>query len=964
MVEFKARRHRLELPSTPKSEDPAVLKKAMDDMKRLVQDEFNRLATDFYDFKQTTYNAAIIPLRGVSNIAVVKDQFSVNATWELPDGDEITPTHVRVRILEISPNSWSLYTYPKTSWEFNGLTPGTQYTLQVQLVATFEATDTFVSTTRNCPSVPVLRTAESDIKAKVFTTDDGPGPPTDGGTNNEVITINFPNTQGTPGPVGGGDCWWEYKIQYKSACEWGDTGAGGAEVDGDVGDITIDTADAPFTTYPNAVFRLAYREICNGVPDDWVYAPEFMAVDYADADCLGIVKSASLSSEPFDSANVFFTPQVCQEDGSYLQIVDALTDTELIPMYPGFKCVEYIDQEWTILAADTTDYAISPTIYQSLLSGEIAAIQSLFNDSDFTFATDLYVPDNSLVLRGGTGAYPIVVVGDKIELAIIQNTTTYSVTITVPRDGGGAYVFRADGLEYATWNSIYYSHDVSEPDGRKLFVNGIQEDQSTNAIANNFDGISTNLQIYTVNDMRIRKVAVWDELVTPPLVGFRVVLAGSVAGASTVTVGNVEVGDIILAQSVEWESGSGAPSVAAPGVGSSTATFEGFTQVGFTQRFDATIDGRGDAAVYVNRVTGAGSFVIQRPSGTASANVVVLRGANQGSALAGLGRVNWAVADGSNSVTLTGIPPKRDGWAQIIFVGGQGTLNPTEYADGSEIILFSNAPTGRIVEAERYSAEGFLAAFEPGTYATGPMTIAIDVSGGVPTDFTNGGMVAWAIEYASDAQPVTTDATLDDPYTATTADTFLQWVHSFGFGGSATVPTESYGSAPTGTATLGSASNLHDNTLWYNAATDDHSFFSQISAVTGAGTIIKGRGASVGGGLVRDNSHVLLIGSSPGTVVEAVGTDTGDSGLTLVTPNFSGLGLLIIQDQEGCYWQPYGAGITDFYEEVWQIYAPGSTDGGANSAWLVECVSGQPILGAIVDGAVSADYYVALFPIS
>lgn len=106
----------------PNTDDPAVLKRALDQMKRLVQDEFNRLSTDFYDFKKATYDAGIIPLRAVSNIAVTFDEYSMTATWELPDGDEITPTIVRVRILEISPNTWAEYSYPKTSWSFSGLT--------------------------------------------------------------------------------------------------------------------------------------------------------------------------------------------------------------------------------------------------------------------------------------------------------------------------------------------------------------------------------------------------------------------------------------------------------------------------------------------------------------------------------------------------------------------------------------------------------------------------------------------------------------------------------------------------------------------------------------------------------------------------------------------------------------------------------------------------------------------------
>lgn len=497
----------------PNTDDPAVLKRALDQMKRLVQDEFNRLSTDFYDFKKATYDAGIIPLRAVSNIAVTFDEYSMTATWELPDGDEITPTIVRVRILEISPNTWAEYSYPKTSWSFSGLTPGTQYTFQVQLAATVDATDTFVSTTRNCPSVPVLRTAESDIKAKVFTTDDGVGPPTDNGTNDDQVIFTFPDTDGTPGAVGSSDCWWGYKFQYRTACAWADTAVSEAFAAGDVGDVTIDTGDVPFSTYPDTLFRLAYREICDGVAQDWVYGEPFMAVDFSNADCLGISKSASLTATPYSTATLFALPSVCQEDGSFLQIVDALTDTEFSPEEPGFKCIEYIDGEWTIIADDTSDPLISNTIFTGLLGGTIPAVADFNAETDFSFAVDIKVPDNALVLAGGTGVYNVINIGTKIRGQIIENTTSYSFQVSVPRDGGGTYVLRADGLQYAQWNSITYVHDVSEPNGRVLYVNGIEQDRSANAIANDFDGITGDVRINTINGMEVRRFYGWDSVI-------------------------------------------------------------------------------------------------------------------------------------------------------------------------------------------------------------------------------------------------------------------------------------------------------------------------------------------------------------------------------------------------------------------------------------------------------------------
>ena len=514
MTQFSARRHRLALPPVPPTDDPATIKRAMDDMRRLVQDEFNRLATDFYDFKKTTYEAAIIPLRGVANIATVVDEFSVQATWENPQQVEITPTHVRIRILEISPNDFAEYTYPINSWEFDGLLPGTQYTLQIQLVARFETTDTFVSTTRNCPSVPVLRVAESDIKARVFTTPAGVGPPTDNDTDDEQVVFTFPDTDGTPGPAAGTDCYWGYKFQYRTACAWADTAVSEVEVDGDIGDVTVDTGAVPFTTFPNTLFRMAYREICDAVAGDWVYGESFMAVDFSNSDCLGIVKSASYLTTPFSSADVIALPGACQEDGTWLQIVEERTEIEFT-RGTGLKCMEYIDNEWTLIGKDTSLGGAGP-VWQPMISGNLPAVGALTNTNDFTLGFDVKFP----IAYNTTGApltsYPIITIGDKINVYYLSAGTTFELLLTVPRDGGGTYNFRTGQLATGTWHTIYYSHDVSEPDGRELFVEDLPVAVSADAVDNDFDDITNAVRVNTMPQMELRKFYMWDFLVSAP----------------------------------------------------------------------------------------------------------------------------------------------------------------------------------------------------------------------------------------------------------------------------------------------------------------------------------------------------------------------------------------------------------------------------------------------------------------
>ena len=506
MTSFTSRQHRLEIPPMPNTEDPAVMKRHMESMRRLMQDEFNRLSTDFYDFKKTTFEAGILPLKAPSQIELVIGQGSVVATWENPQQDSIIPTHVRVRIEELSPNEWAEYTYPLTTWETNALYSGTQYTFQVQLIARFEDTDTFVSTTRNCPSVPVQRTAESEVKAKVFTTLAGVGPPADPGTVDTNAQFPIPDTTGTPGVVGGSDCWWGYTWQYRSSCTWTDTGTAEAFVNGDAANIgPIDTASTPFSTRPNALHRMKYREICDGVADDYQYGQEFMAVDYADADCLGVVKSASESVFPYSSATGFAIPAVCMADESNLRIVNGVNDAEWIKGV-GLQCIEYIDDEWTMIGKNGN--------HDVTLIGGTSVVSDLDDLSSFTLAFDFKQP-SAYVTTGLTTA-PLITIGDKIKVYYIGFLTNFDLLVHVPRDGGGVYRFRASGLSYGDWHEFYYVHDTSTETGRKLIVDNILEGQSAAPNNdNNFTGITSQVQFHTLALSQLRKAYFWNEAIEP-----------------------------------------------------------------------------------------------------------------------------------------------------------------------------------------------------------------------------------------------------------------------------------------------------------------------------------------------------------------------------------------------------------------------------------------------------------------
>lgn len=481
----------------------------MEKRDRLVMDQFNRLADDFYNFKKATYEAAVIPLKGVSMIELTIGEFSISATWENPQQDTVTPTHVRVRVQEISPDDWAEYTYPINSWSFAGLLPDTQYTLQIQLVARFESTDTFVSTTRNCPSVQVLRTAESPIKTKIFTTLDGVGPPTDAGIDDFTVDFTFPTPPGA-GTVGSSGCWWEYQFQqfdegtpalYDST--WVDLGSP-VEVDGNIGDVQVDLSAAPFTAYQ--LFRMKYREVCNGVDGPWIYGDGFSGMN-VNIPCGDLTQSDSASLAPYDSAD-WFDIVPCQNPGSPLGQKDSISGNLYVKQAPGYRGYSRTtDGEWTVYAENTADPAISNRVHVPLLTNNMTQIGALHSTSNFSFAVDVYMPtlDDSWLPTPRN----LLVLGNKIFLIVVHRQIEYDVFVQIPRDGGGVYTLRANGLQPSTWNSILYSHDATDPNGRILYVNNVEVDRSSGSADLDLDEIDTTFQLNTFAFQATRKVYGW-----------------------------------------------------------------------------------------------------------------------------------------------------------------------------------------------------------------------------------------------------------------------------------------------------------------------------------------------------------------------------------------------------------------------------------------------------------------------
>lgn len=606
MTGFSGRIHRIELPPIPKTNNPDVLREAMQRNNRIMTDEFNRLATDLYDFKKATYEAAILPLKGVSLITVTPTAFGMSATWENPQPDGITPTHVRVRIFEITPNDWAEYTYPIDAWTFSGLTEGAQYTLQVQLVSRFEATETFVSTTRNCPSVPVLRVAESDIRSKVFTTLPGVRAPVDAKINTTTVDFVFPNPPGgTPGAVDSAFCWWEYGFQrlaevIPTVYEWIDFGSTYEEA-GDIGAVDVNLDAAPFTTYASGTFRMKYREVCNGTPGSWTYTPSFVKFEI-NVPCGGLVPSITAAQPPYLSADMF-TVVPCMEVAEWLKIEDGISGREYTPQLPGYRNYARADDEWTVFAANTANRAISPRTHMPILTNNLPLIGALHSTSDFSFSISLYLPELSLTFI--PVPWEILNLGTKIKLFVSQDSASYNVIVQIPRDGGGVYMLRGDNLAPDAWNSILYSHDASDPAGRVLFINGIEADRSAGVIDIDLDGIDNSFKLSTFNEQRTRQLYGWNrvveeaELPFPPEAEYY--MSNITLGKPSVT---LAVGDVVITGQVIRRAF--APPHGAP----ATLGSNSWTQLPpAAMNFDSqTIAGAIGCNCWVSQITTAGTY--------------------------------------------------------------------------------------------------------------------------------------------------------------------------------------------------------------------------------------------------------------------------------------------------------------------------------------------------------------------
>ena len=583
------RRHRLELPGVPQTDDPMALKKYLTDLRRLTMDEFNRMATDLFTFKEEVANSAGFTLQAVANIAHTVTQYSATFTWTLPTQPQVTPTSVRVRIAEFG-DAWAEFPYPLETWSINALLPGTEYTFQIQLVYQGEVNQSFVSATRNCPAVPTLVESTSEIRSRSFTTDSGVGPPGDGGGGDTDFPI--PDVDGTPGTGGAGtDCHWEWKTQIASESDgtWSDTGDTGT-ADGDAGSITLDTTATGLDYSSTRLYRLCIREVCDGVAvGDGSYQcgdPWPGDHDWTDA-CAGVGTSSSSSATPFGTADLMAIPRVCLQEDLGLTILEDVADLEVI-QGDAFQYVVNTDNEWYMKAGDLT----SKSNYWGQMGWVLLPLISALNNSDdvsfsLSYKVDTLFPSGGVVLVD-----PLLSIGQRIIISLRSDGTNYGFQVTMARETGGNLVMTSP-LSLTVDNAFHEVVVSSDADGNKLLIVD-REIAATNTegVETRLDNNDGNVRIYGTTEGSIGKMYGWnraltlDDLPTAPPAEDIEVLTTDLTTSQTPTADALQI--LVVAMSGPASSTNPTPHTSITGCGLSfdlidggIARNSGITRIGY-----------------------------------------------------------------------------------------------------------------------------------------------------------------------------------------------------------------------------------------------------------------------------------------------------------------------------------------------------------------------------------------------
>lgn len=450
-----------------------------------------RVGSEWVQFQPGPQGALIAP----TNLTVVPWDISATGSWVNP-AQPVTPTQVQFRIPELT-TVWTEFTYPHTTATFPVLSPSTNYQMQVRYIV---RTDGEI-------------TATGPIATKFFTTlaPTGPGVPAadPGGSGGDSITY-FPSPPGgTPGPVGGTDCWWEYMIQEFDVdlYVFNDTSLT-AEVDGDIGALTFNFEDEGFAC--GTTLRWKYREVCNSVPGDWEYGTAWIVICDYDDPCDSVNQTTAFGRAPFTDA-IIALPRICYREGE-TAIEDFITEELTYGKLTAYDLPVYSGASWELQALDDLSPYGEPLVagHNPALVPLGSSVPSLTSDTSFTIGVLIDEQPSA-----GSGApVKLAQIGEVIKIYAYAEGPGVRFSCGLPIEGGGQ--FDLAGATEFTIDEWHYITVTIDQDGDKiLYVDQDMEITDSDVSRAAFGGLTGNIEIYANDRMRVKHVGIWDRALSP-----------------------------------------------------------------------------------------------------------------------------------------------------------------------------------------------------------------------------------------------------------------------------------------------------------------------------------------------------------------------------------------------------------------------------------------------------------------
>lgn len=431
------------------------------------------------------------------SLAAVPGDLEAAFTWVDDTPKTVIPTHVQLR-LPATTAVWVEVEYGTLEWDVAFLFPETAYQMQARYIRREDGS--IVGTG------PISEVFFSTLAL------DGPGAPAaDPGGSGPDSTFNWGVPQGGP------TCTWEYIVQTATTpasgfITWADTAVTGSFL-GSLGSIDLDLVAAGLTC--GGLARFKYREVCGGVPADYLFGDPFTMVCDWDVACGGLDNSAWVGVAPLTDA-ILAMPKICVADAETMIIEDHI-GTQVYGKLDGFSFMIQAGGQ-DVLVGKSGMVGWKPIAAGP--AGDLALLTDV-DDASFTVKANLYdVPGGAG--GGPTDSFPIGRFGKNVALSAVRASTStwYARASWQKADGsGGTTLTGTTPLALDEFNVLAVTFDNSAG-AVKLYANGVEEATTTGEAAAFSDaGIGQDVELYGNDTIRITQVAAWDRELTAIEVG-------------------------------------------------------------------------------------------------------------------------------------------------------------------------------------------------------------------------------------------------------------------------------------------------------------------------------------------------------------------------------------------------------------------------------------------------------------